>query len=177
LDAQTEDIAATSNKNITDNTTHEAELKPKKISSKSKSSRGFSGIKSKSKLKMIDGGAKRHSEQIQNPFYLEETQTSVEETSPKTAPQKKRATSNPSLTDKRSSVKLPSETSPRKVDVSVTIMPPANDKKVLASDASSNNVEEFDKNGSKEKLIDEDNPKKKEKKKSFRKSKKEGNND
>lgn len=127
---------------------------------------------------MSDGNIKRHSEQIQNPFYLEETVTEHEEASPQTEPLKKRATSNPALPDKRASVKLPTETSPRKVDISATVVTPPKDTKVTQiTEPSSKTNEEFDKLGSKEKLIEDDVPKKKdkEKKKSFRRSKKEGN--
>lgn len=126
-----------------------------------------------------DASIKRHSEQIQNPFYLEETITEQhEETSPRTEPSKKRASSNPALPDKRSSVKLPAETSPRKVDFSVTVMtPPKDTKEQITATSNAHPDEEFDKVGSKEKLIEEESPKKKEKKKSFRRSKKEGNNE
>jgi hypothetical protein len=180
LEANSGDSAGAVNGNNVDNKDLDLELKPKKISSKSKSSRGFSGIKSKSKLKMSDGAIKRNSEQIQNPFYVDQPLTEApEETSPRTEPPKKRAASNPPLPDKRSSVKLPSETSPRKVELSVTITAPLKDTKVTQITEPSSNVKltEDDKIGSKEKLIEEESPKKKDKKKSFRRSKKEGNNE
>lgn len=129
---------------------------------------------------MSDAAIKRNSEQIQNPFYGDGPLTEVpEETSPRTEPPKKRAASNPPLPDKRSSLRVPGETSPRKADLTVTISTPPKDTKVaqISQPESTAKTEDGDKIGSKEKLIDEEIPKKKDKKKSFRRTKKEGNNE